>query len=191
MARQRIELAAEEAEELSRRARATTVPVRDRQRAEIILLSVQGLNVGPGPTDAGEQAQQQRRPERVGKQRKPEVRQRRQASAEHRDAADRHAIGQGDEHRDHHHVSREENADQPARLGFRKVPTDDVIGSSADRAKAPICASICAATITFVYPRMPGASAMAMPGASAMAMPAPARQPAAPSTAPARPAHSG
>src|SRR5580700_2678264 len=43
MARQRIELAAEEAEELSRRARATTVPVRDRQRAEIILLSVQGL----------------------------------------------------------------------------------------------------------------------------------------------------
>jgi transcriptional regulator with XRE-family HTH domain len=43
MARQRIELAAAEAEELSRRARATTVPVRDRQRAEIILLSVQGL----------------------------------------------------------------------------------------------------------------------------------------------------
>src|ERR1700738_1064359 len=43
MARQRIELAAEEAEELSRRARATTVPVRDRQGAETTLLSVQGL----------------------------------------------------------------------------------------------------------------------------------------------------
>src|ERR1700724_3716067 len=43
MARQRIELAPAEAEELSRRARATTVPVRDRQRAEIILLSAQGL----------------------------------------------------------------------------------------------------------------------------------------------------
>src|SRR6476660_4937778 len=43
MARQRIELAAEEAEELSRRARAKRVPVRDRQRAEIILLSVEGL----------------------------------------------------------------------------------------------------------------------------------------------------
>src|ERR1700726_2929985 len=43
MARQRIELAPEEAEELRRRARATTVPVRDRQRAEIILLSAQGL----------------------------------------------------------------------------------------------------------------------------------------------------
>jgi transposase len=43
MVRQRIELAAEEAEELGRRARATTVPVRDRQRAEIILLSAQGL----------------------------------------------------------------------------------------------------------------------------------------------------
>src|SRR6202790_209951 len=43
MARQRIELAVEEAEELSRRARATTVPVRDRQRAEIILLSARGL----------------------------------------------------------------------------------------------------------------------------------------------------
>ena len=43
MARQRIELAPEEAEELSRCARATTVPVRDRQRAEIILLSAQGL----------------------------------------------------------------------------------------------------------------------------------------------------
>src|SRR5271169_1823128 len=43
MARQRIELALEEAEELSRRARATTVSVRDRRRAEIILLSAQGL----------------------------------------------------------------------------------------------------------------------------------------------------
>jgi transposase len=43
MARQRIVLAAEEAEELSRRSRATTVSVRDRQRAEIILLSAQGL----------------------------------------------------------------------------------------------------------------------------------------------------
>src|ERR1700686_2742108 len=43
MARQRIELAPEEAEELSRRARATTVPVRDRQRAAIILLSAQGM----------------------------------------------------------------------------------------------------------------------------------------------------
>jgi hypothetical protein len=43
MARQRIELAPEEAEELSRRARATTVSVRDRRRAEIIVLSAQGL----------------------------------------------------------------------------------------------------------------------------------------------------
>jgi DNA-directed RNA polymerase specialized sigma24 family protein len=42
MARQRIELALEEAEELGRRARATTVSVRDRWRAEIILLSAQG-----------------------------------------------------------------------------------------------------------------------------------------------------
>src|SRR5437764_14490913 len=42
MARQKIELAPEEAEELSRRARATTVSVRDRQRAEIIVLSAQG-----------------------------------------------------------------------------------------------------------------------------------------------------
>jgi DNA-directed RNA polymerase specialized sigma24 family protein len=38
----KIELAAEEAEELSRRARATTVSVRDRRRAEIIVLSAQG-----------------------------------------------------------------------------------------------------------------------------------------------------
>src|ERR1700741_5485692 len=43
MARQRMELAVEEAEELGRRARATTVSVRDRRRAEIILLSAQGL----------------------------------------------------------------------------------------------------------------------------------------------------
>src|ERR1700746_2051720 len=43
MARQEIELAAEEAEELSRRARATTISVRDRRRAEIIVLSAQGL----------------------------------------------------------------------------------------------------------------------------------------------------
>src|SRR6059058_895183 len=43
MARQKIELAAEEAEELSRRARATAVSVRDRRRAEIIVLSAQGL----------------------------------------------------------------------------------------------------------------------------------------------------
>src|ERR1700756_3950959 len=43
MTRQKIELAAEEAEELSRRARATAVSVRDRRRAEIIVLSAQGL----------------------------------------------------------------------------------------------------------------------------------------------------
>src|ERR1700750_3489699 len=43
MARQKIGLAPEEAEELSRRARATTVSVRDRRRAEIIVLSAQGL----------------------------------------------------------------------------------------------------------------------------------------------------
>jgi DNA-binding CsgD family transcriptional regulator len=43
MARPRIELAPEEGEELRRRACATTVSVRDRQRAEIILLSAQGL----------------------------------------------------------------------------------------------------------------------------------------------------
>src|SRR5437660_11758889 len=43
MARQKIELAAEEAEELSRRARAMTVSVRDRRRDEIIVLSAQGL----------------------------------------------------------------------------------------------------------------------------------------------------
>src|SRR5437762_13300582 len=43
MARQKIELAAEEAEELSRRARAATVSVRDRQRAEIIVLSAEGV----------------------------------------------------------------------------------------------------------------------------------------------------
>src|ERR1700687_5794376 len=43
MARQRIELALEEAEELGRRTRATTVSVRDRRRAEIIVLSAQGL----------------------------------------------------------------------------------------------------------------------------------------------------
>jgi len=41
MARQRIELAPEEAEELNRRARATTVSVRGRRRAEIILLGAQ------------------------------------------------------------------------------------------------------------------------------------------------------
>src|ERR1700746_1164058 len=43
MARQKLELAAEEAEELSRRARATTVSVRDRRQAEIIVLSARGL----------------------------------------------------------------------------------------------------------------------------------------------------
>src|SRR5882724_552130 len=43
MARQRIELRLEEGAELNRRVRATTVSVRDRQRAEIILLSAQGL----------------------------------------------------------------------------------------------------------------------------------------------------
>jgi DNA-binding CsgD family transcriptional regulator len=43
MARQKIELAPQEAEELSRRSRATTVSVRDRRRAETIVLSAQGL----------------------------------------------------------------------------------------------------------------------------------------------------
>src|SRR3954452_10212392 len=43
MAHQKIELAPQEAEELSRRARATTISVRDRRRVEIIVLSAQGL----------------------------------------------------------------------------------------------------------------------------------------------------
>ena len=43
MARQHIELQPEEAEELRRRARASTVSVRDRRRSEIVLLSAEGL----------------------------------------------------------------------------------------------------------------------------------------------------
>src|SRR5437667_6136027 len=43
MARQRIELQADEAGELRRRLRASTVSVRDRRRSEIILLSTEGL----------------------------------------------------------------------------------------------------------------------------------------------------
>jgi FixJ family two-component response regulator len=43
MARQRIELQLEEAEELRRRLRASKVSVRDRRRSEIILLSAEGL----------------------------------------------------------------------------------------------------------------------------------------------------
>ena len=42
MARRRIELQLDEAEEL-RRARASTVSVRDRRRSEIVLLSAEGL----------------------------------------------------------------------------------------------------------------------------------------------------
>ncbi len=43
MARQRIELGPEEAGELRRRVRASTVSVRERRRSEIILLSAKGL----------------------------------------------------------------------------------------------------------------------------------------------------
>jgi len=43
VARLRIELQADEAEELRRRARASTVSVRDRRRSEIVLLSAEGL----------------------------------------------------------------------------------------------------------------------------------------------------
>ena len=43
MARRRIELQPDEAEELRRRARASTASVRDRRRSEIVLLSAQGL----------------------------------------------------------------------------------------------------------------------------------------------------
>src|SRR6201987_3694153 len=43
MARQRIELQPEEAGELRRRVRASTVSVRDRRRSEIVLLSAEGL----------------------------------------------------------------------------------------------------------------------------------------------------
>lgn len=46
MARQGIELRAEEEAELRRRMRAATVSVRDRQRAEIVLLSGDGLSQG-------------------------------------------------------------------------------------------------------------------------------------------------
>jgi DNA-directed RNA polymerase specialized sigma24 family protein len=43
MARQRVELSPEEAAELRRRLRASTVSVRERRRSEIILLRTQGL----------------------------------------------------------------------------------------------------------------------------------------------------
>src|SRR5499425_708688 len=43
MARPRIELQPDEAEELRRRARASTVSVRDRRRSELVLLSAEGL----------------------------------------------------------------------------------------------------------------------------------------------------
>ena len=43
MARQGIELQPDEVEELRRRARASTVSVRDRRRSEIVLLSAEGL----------------------------------------------------------------------------------------------------------------------------------------------------
>src|SRR5216684_2942483 len=43
MARPRIELRPEEAAELRRRVRASTVSVRERRRSEIILLSAEGL----------------------------------------------------------------------------------------------------------------------------------------------------
>ena len=43
MAWRRIELQPDEAEELRRRARASTASVRDRRRSEIVLLSAQGL----------------------------------------------------------------------------------------------------------------------------------------------------
>jgi transposase len=43
LARQRIELQPEEAGELRRRVRASTVSMRDRRRSEIILLSAEGL----------------------------------------------------------------------------------------------------------------------------------------------------
>ena len=42
MARRRIELQSDEAEELRRRLRASTVSVRDRRRAEVILLNAEG-----------------------------------------------------------------------------------------------------------------------------------------------------
>ncbi len=53
MARRRIELGAEEEAELQRRFRAATVSVRDRQRAEIVLLSAQGLTQGEVAAQAG------------------------------------------------------------------------------------------------------------------------------------------
>lgn len=42
MAKTRIALTGEEKRELSRRLRASTVSVRDRQRAQIILLAAEG-----------------------------------------------------------------------------------------------------------------------------------------------------
>jgi len=44
VARSKITLDAEESRELQRRIKATTVAVRDRQRAEIIVLSAVGIS---------------------------------------------------------------------------------------------------------------------------------------------------
>ncbi|MBO0735511.1 MAG: helix-turn-helix domain-containing protein, partial [Alphaproteobacteria bacterium] len=46
MARSKIVLDAAESRELQRRVNATTVAVRDRQRAEIIMLSAAGISQG-------------------------------------------------------------------------------------------------------------------------------------------------
>ena len=55
----------------------------------------------------------------------------------HIDAAGWYPIGQGNEHRDHHHVSGEAYTDQPAGVSFRQIPARDVAGEQRRQRKCP------------------------------------------------------
>ena len=82
-------------------------------------------HISPRPADPGCGAQDNARPKSVRNKRQPKMRQRGQAGTNDIDITRGNAVGQGDKHGNGNDVGREEDADQPPRLGLGQMPLLD------------------------------------------------------------------
>ena len=95
---------------------------RLRDAGQRISDGFQARHIGPGPANSGERAKEQATPEAIGEKGKAQMRQRRGSGADQINPPGRHAVCQRKQHRHRGHIGREENANQPARLGGGKGP---------------------------------------------------------------------
>ena len=99
---------------------------RLRGSLQVIREGFQTGHVGAGPSDTGEDAEQQPGPEPIGDEGEAKMRQRRQCGAEQVNPADRQSVGQRQKQRHRRHISREKDPDEPACIGRREMPAQHV-----------------------------------------------------------------